>query len=104
MHPEYILTLSCLDQRGIVHRVSGFLAEHGCNIIDSAQFGDPESKLFFMRVHFKLEDARVGDAALRADFATLCDAMQMNGQLHDAGYKPRVVLMVSKIGHCLNDL
>ena len=46
-HPEYILTLSCLDQRGIVHRVSGFLAEHGCNIIDSAQFGDAESKLFF---------------------------------------------------------
>lgn len=39
-HPEYILTLSCPDQRGIVHRVSGFLAEHGCNIIDSAQFGD----------------------------------------------------------------
>lgn len=36
--PEYILTLSCLDQRGIVYRVSGFLAEHGCNIIDSAQF------------------------------------------------------------------
>ena len=41
-NPEYILTLSCLDQRGIVHRVSGFLAEHDCNIIDSAQFGDQE--------------------------------------------------------------
>ena len=61
--PEYILTLSCLDQRGIVHRVSGFLAEHGCNIIDSAQFGDAESKLFFMRVHFALEDAAIGRRA-----------------------------------------
>jgi formyltetrahydrofolate deformylase len=103
-HPEYILTLSCLDQRGIVHRVSGFLAEHGCNIIDSAQFGDAESQLFFMRVHFALEQAGVEDAALRADFARLCDQMQMSGQLHDARYKPRVMLMVSKIGHCLNDL
>ena len=103
-HPEYILTLSCLDQRGIVHRVSGFLAEHGCNIIDSAQFGDAESKLFFMRVHFALEDGQVGDAVLRADFAALCSQMVMNGQLHDARAKPRVMLMVSKIGHCLNDL
>ncbi|ATQ79174.1 formyltetrahydrofolate deformylase [Massilia violaceinigra] len=103
-HPEYILTLSCLDQRGIVHRVSGFLAEHGCNIIDSAQFGDAESKLFFMRVHFALEEGAVGDAPLRADFAALCTQMGMNGQLHDAGTKPRVMLMVSKIGHCLNDL
>jgi formyltetrahydrofolate deformylase len=104
-HPEYILTLSCLDQRGIVHRVSGFLAEHGCNIIDSAQFGDAESKLFFMRVHFALEEeGLVTDAVLRADFAALCEQMQMTGQLHDAHAKPRVLLMVSKIGHCLNDL
>ena len=102
--PEYILTLSCLDQRGIVHRVSGFLAEHGCNIIDSAQFGDSESKLFFMRVHFAAEDAAMPDTRLRADFAALCAQMGMQGQLHDAHYKPRVMLMVSKIGHCLNDL
>ena len=103
-YPEYILTLSCLDQRGIVHRVSGFLAEHGCNIIDSAQFGDAEAKLFFMRVHFALEDGAVSEALLRADFAALCAQMAMRGELHDAHYKPRVMLMVSKIGHCLNDL
>jgi formyltetrahydrofolate deformylase len=103
-HPEFILTLSCLDQRGIVHRVSGFLAEHGCNIIDSAQFGDAESKLFFMRVHFAFEEASIGEAALRAAFGALCAQMGMQGQLHDAHAKPRVMLMVSKIGHCLNDL
>jgi formyltetrahydrofolate deformylase len=102
--PQYILTLSCLDQRGIVHRVSGFLAEHGCNIIDSAQFGDAESRLFFMRVHFSLEDGAVSAGDLRAGFGALGEAMQMNWQLHDAGAKPRVMLMVSKIGHCLNDL
>jgi len=103
-HPEYILTLSCLDQRGIVHKVSGFLAEHGCNIINSAQFGDAQSRLFFMRVHFSAEDAAIGDAALRADFAALAETLQMRWQLHDAARKPRLMLMVSKIGHCLNDL
>jgi formyltetrahydrofolate deformylase len=103
-HPEFILTLSCLDQRGIVHRVSGFLAEHGCNIIDSAQFGDAASGLFFMRVHCALEEAGVSATQLRADFDALCAQMGMQGQLHDAHSKPRVMLMVSKIGHCLNDL
>ncbi|MES2740314.1 MAG: formyltetrahydrofolate deformylase [Pseudomonadota bacterium] len=103
-HPEYILTLSCLDQRGIVHRVSGFLAAHGCNIIDSAQFGDQASRLFFMRVHFAREDAAIDDAALRAAFAPLAQEMGFAFELHDAAYKPRLMLMVSKIGHCLNDL
>ncbi len=103
-HPEYILTLSCPDRRGIVHRVSGFLAEHGCNIIDSAQFGDAQSQLFFMRVHFAAEDPAIGDSVLRADFAELAGALNMNAQLNDARKKPRVMLMVSKIGHCLNDL
>jgi formyltetrahydrofolate deformylase len=103
-HPEYILTLSCLDHRGIVLRVAGFLAEHGCNIIDSDQFGDAESKLFFMRIHFALEDGNVLDATLRAGFDALCANLGASGQLHDAARKPRVLIMVSKIGHCLNDL
>jgi formyltetrahydrofolate deformylase len=102
--PEYILTLSCPDQRGIVHRVSGFLAGHGCNIIDSAQFGDQDEKRFFMRVHFAREDASVSDGVLRADFAALGEDMRLDWELRDAHYKPRVLLMVSKIGHCLNDL
>lgn len=104
MHSQYILNLSCLDQRGIVQRVSGFLADHGCNIIDSAQFGDQQSKLFFMRVHFAAEDKALTEEVLRGTFGTLADTMQMNWQLHDAFKKPRVLLMVSKIGHCLNDL
>lgn len=104
MHSQYIINLSCLDQRGIVQRVSGFLAEHGCNIIDSAQFGDQQSKLFFMRVHFAAEDKTLTEEVLRETFSALADTMQMNWKLHDAFKKPRVLLMVSKIGHCLNDL
>jgi len=104
LRPEYILTLSCPDQRGIVHSVSGFLANHGCNIIDSAQFGDEQSATFFMRVHFAVEDASVKEAALREEFAELAQGMQMSWKLNDAHHKPAVILMVSKIGHCLNDL
>lgn len=103
-HPEYILTLSCPDHRGIVHRVAGFLAAHGCNIIDSAQFGDAQSKLFFMRVHFAAEDPEISDSRLRENFAEVAVELKMDAQLNDARKKPRVMLMVSRIGHCLNDL
>ncbi len=103
-HPEFILTLSCKDQRGIVQRVSGFLADHGCNIIDSAQFGDAQAQQFFMRVHFALEQAGVSEEALRSGFGELAQTMDMDWQLNDAARKPRVLIMVSKIGHCLNDL
>jgi formyltetrahydrofolate deformylase len=102
--PQFILTLSCLDQRGIVQKVSGFLAEHGCNIIDSAQFGDAQSKLFFMRVHFVMEELDINSQSLRERFSELAQSMQMSWQLNDATRKPRLLLMVSKIGHCLNDL
>ncbi len=103
-HPEFILTLSCKDQRGIVQRVSAFLADHGCNIIDSAQFGDAQAQQFFMRVHFAMEDAGVTEEQLRGGFAELAQTMEMDWQLNDAARKPRVLIMVSKIGHCLNDL
>ena len=103
-HPEYILTLSCLDHRGIVHSVSGFLTDHCCNIIDSAQFGDAQSNLFFMRVHFSSDDPLIGEQTLREGFSALGHSLQMEWQLSDAAKKPRMMLMVSKIGHCLNDL
>lgn len=101
---QYILTLSCPDQRGIVHAVSGWLAEHGCNILDSAQYGDPQTRLFFMRVHFADEEGKAEPAELREAFGALAGRFAMEWRLHDAAEKPRVLLMVSKIGHCLNDL
>ncbi|RKH40569.1 formyltetrahydrofolate deformylase [Corallococcus sicarius] len=101
---QYILTLSCPDQRGIVHAVSGWLAEHGCNILDSGQYGDPQTRLFFMRVHFADEVSKTDPEALREAFALLASRFSMEWHLHDAAVKPRVLLLVSKIGHCLNDL
>ncbi|QLH22489.1 formyltetrahydrofolate deformylase [Streptomyces sp. Rer75] len=105
-HPvpdQYILTLSCPDKQGIVHAVSSFLFMTGCNIEDSQQFGDRDTGLFFMRVHFRaVSPVKVED--LRASFAAVGESFGMDWQIHRADQKMRVVLMVSKFGHCLNDL
>jgi formyltetrahydrofolate deformylase len=101
--PEFILTLSCPDTTGIVFHVSGFLFERGCNIIDSAQFGDHSTGLFFLRVHFSAP-APLDRARLEEAFAAVASKFSMQARVDDMRVKPRVVLMVSKVGHCLNDL
>src|SRR4051794_3963637 len=128
---EFVLTLACPEQRGIVHAVSSYLLEHGCDIIDNRQFGDRKAGRFFMRVHFVLDRQRLGPVAsaaevgagpestdrangdpagldvlagLRADFAALGETYRMSWQLVSVDERPRVLIMVSKFGHCLNDL
>jgi formyltetrahydrofolate deformylase len=101
---SFILTLSCPDRLGIVHAVTGFLSDHGCNIVDSQQFGDRDTGRFFMRVHVEAIDTREGLEGLREAFAPIGEAFAMEWAIHDANAKPRVVIMVSKQGHCLNDL
>jgi formyltetrahydrofolate deformylase len=100
---DYILTLSCPDRTGIVYRVSGLLFELGCNILDSQQFGDGETGQFFLRVHFDLP-AQVAPETLSQRFAELGAQYGMAWQVHDARRKARLLIMVSKQGHCLNDL
>lgn len=100
---QYVLTLSCPDKQGIVHAVSSYLFMTGCNIEDSQQFGDHDTGLFFMRVHFSAEDP-VTLEKLRASFAAIGDSFDMDWQLHRADARMRVVLLVSRFGHCLNDL
>ncbi|MET7786049.1 formyltetrahydrofolate deformylase [Streptomyces sp. NPDC005248] len=100
---QYVLTLSCPDRQGIVHAVSSYLFMTGCNIEDSQQFGDHDTGLFFMRVHFSA-DAPVTVEKLRASFAAVGDSFRMEWQIHRSSERMRVVLVVSKFGHCLNDL
>ncbi|MEW2610728.1 formyltetrahydrofolate deformylase [Streptomyces sp. NPDC047880] len=100
---QYVLTLSCPDRKGIVHAVSSYLFMTGCNIEDSQQFGDHDTGLFFMRVHFSA-DAPVTVEKLRASFAAIGDSFQMDWQINRGDQKMRILLMVSKFGHCLNDL
>ena len=105
---EFVLTLSCRDTKGIVHAVSGLLAQAGCNIVDSQQFGDvlnaDSSGLFFMRVHFEAPEALADCARLVALLAPLREQFAMQTQVHALARKPRLLLMVSQYGHCLNDL
>lgn len=99
-----ILTLSCHDRPGIVAAVSGFLAEHRFNIRDSAQFGDGETGLFFMRVSFDDLDGSRTVEAVRTAFAPVAAPFAMTWAIHDEAARARVLIMVSKFGHCLNDL
>jgi formyltetrahydrofolate deformylase len=105
---EFILTLSCRDQTGIVYSVSGLLFQAGCNIIDSQQFGDVEGEdatgLFFMRVHFAAPAHLADVPTLEKLFAHVRGQFQMDAHFHAVAQRPRLLLMVSQHGHCLNDL
>ena len=103
MRPDYILTLSCPDRTGIVYRVTGLLYELGCNILDAQQFGDEETQRFFLRVHFDVPSLAEADV-LQEGFAALADNFGMDWQIHDARRRARLLVLVSKQGHCLNDL
>ena len=97
-----ILTLSCPDQRGIVAKVSAFLFERGCNILDAQQFDDQETGQFFMRVVFDADGA--DREALRGEFGDLAAALKMKWTLRDRAERYRVLLLASKFDHCLADL
>jgi formyltetrahydrofolate deformylase len=101
---DYILTLTCPDQRGIVHAVASFLLVTGCSIVDSQQYGDPDTGVFFMRVHFRAQEPGVDLTALTNGFAATGASFHMQWQIHAAETKMPMLIMVSKFGHCLNDL
>jgi len=98
---ELVLTLCCPDRTGIVHAVSAYLHEAGCNVVDAQQFGDRTTATFFMRVHVETERTR---ANLAAGFAGIGAEFAMDWELYDLAVRPRALILVSKAGHCLNDL
>jgi formyltetrahydrofolate deformylase len=126
---EYVLTLSCPDRPGIVYAVSSFLVQHSGNILASQQYGEqpgrrdgeqpgrqygeqpgrsPDGR-FFMRVHFTVPPGssltpELQLAGLERDFSWVAEAYQMSWQLHDKAARVRTLIMVSRLGHCLNDL
>ncbi len=108
MHHQFVLTLACRDTKGIVHAVSGLLYQAGCNIIDSQQFGDLEGEhatgLFFMRVHFQAPPQLADAGTLNSLFEHTRQQFAMDVHFHTLGRRPRLLLMVSQHGHCLNDL
>jgi formyltetrahydrofolate deformylase len=102
MNHTYILTLACPDRPGIVHAVSGFLLERGGNIEEAAQYNDHGTGLFFMRVQFACDQLTHEDLGLQLKL--FAEAFGMTWKLHSTQQTMRTVIMVSKEGHCLNDL
>ncbi len=100
---QIILTVSCPSCKGIIAAISAFLTEQDCNILDSSQFTDPETNRFFMRLSFTSENGR-GIADLTDAFGPIAAPFDMEFAFHDPSQKMKVVLMVSRFGHCLNDL
>ncbi|MCA0257534.1 MAG: formyltetrahydrofolate deformylase [Proteobacteria bacterium] len=98
-----ILTIACKSTRGIVAAVSGYLARNGCNISDSSQFNDLDTGQFFMRVSFISEES-VSRDVLADGFAEVAQLFGMEWGIFDTTERTKVLLMVSRFGHCLNDL
>jgi len=97
-----VLRLSCPDRMGIVAAVGSFLLERESNILESAQFGDPKSGRFFMRVSFHSTRCEVPE--MRREFASVAERFSMQWAIDDMAVKRRALIMVSRFGHCLNDL
>jgi formyltetrahydrofolate deformylase len=98
---EYIINLSCPDKPGLVRSVSDWLFGHGCNILDSHQYGDAGSNRFFMRIHFSGSPTH---SELVHSFRPIGTANDMNWDIWDTSLKPDVLIMVSRQDHCLMDL
>jgi formyltetrahydrofolate deformylase len=102
----YVLTLDCPEAPGLVHAVSGFLLEQHGDIHELKQFDDVRGGHFFLRVHFTVagEHPDPGVEALRVAFAAVAGRHGMRFELREASARRRVLVMVSKFAHCLNDL
>jgi formyltetrahydrofolate deformylase len=100
---DYVLTIVCPDRAGIVHAVSGFLVEHGGNILESQQFDDLAEQRFFMRVKFAIDGPDTLES-LRPAFTSVAERWGMAWELWEASAPYRTLILVSKFSHCLNDL
>ena len=101
--PDFVLLVTCEDRKGLVAAIAGSIAAQDCNIIHNAQFGDAHTGRFFMRVAFKGREGLTREKFCEA-FLPVGAAYALDWQVHDLRVKLRALIMVSKGGHCLNDL
>ena len=102
--PTTLLKLSCPDQVGLLSRISGWVAEQGGNLVEVHQFTDAAAGWFFTRMEIDTHTLRADLLDLRERFTPLATELSADWTLRPAESRPRVVLMVSKLGHCLADL
>jgi formyltetrahydrofolate hydrolase len=101
---EAVLTISCLDRPGIVFAVSGFLVGHSANITQNQQYEQRRDGVFYMRITFELLDPAIDLDDLRRDFAAVAVEFGMTWRIVDPATPTRTLIMVSRPGHCLNDV
>jgi len=105
MANHYILIVKCPDTKGIVAAVAGYLADNDCSIVESNHFNDAFANMFYMRTVFRQDGARMPPLDLLRDgFRNLAHRFDMEWHFHDVSLRPRVMIAVSKFGHCLFDL
>ena len=100
---EIVLTLSGPDRRGIVHAVTGAMVGLDLNILDSQQFGDPSTGEFHLRMHLQA-DAPIDVDRLEAERQRIVAELGVDVEVHDPHEPHRLLIMVSRQGHVLNDL
>lgn len=102
---SHILLATCKDVPGISAAVTGYIADNGGFILDSQQYGDADTGLFFLRVAFRSASERPLDLdELRSGFGEIAARFNMDWSISDTVERPRTLIAVSKFGHCLNDL
>lgn len=101
---RYTLTISCPDRAGIIAAVTGFIAHHGGFIVEASYHTDQDTQQFFMRQEIRADSLPLSADQFRQQFSKLADEFNMRWQLTDSARKKRIVMLVSKQDHCLNDL
>src|SRR5687767_8672637 len=107
MRPDqkhFFMTVTCVSRPGIISAISTHLSNRDCDIIESAQFVDPDAQRFFQRIAFDAPDEIGEEAELVEELRPIVERFDMDLAIRDARRRPKVLIMVSKIGHCLNDL
>ncbi|WP_306371033.1 formyltetrahydrofolate deformylase [Nocardiopsis sp. CC223A] len=103
MARNFVLTLRCPERSGIVHAVTEFLVDQGCDIVEHKQFDDDVRGRLFLRTSFSCSKPEAGADDLRREFVAVAREFAMEFQIRDER-PPRILVMVSKTAHCLNDL
>ncbi|WP_395452565.1 formyltetrahydrofolate deformylase [Azospirillum melinis] len=103
-HNLFYMNVSCLSRPGIISAISTYLSDRDCDIIESAQFVDHDGEHFFLRMAFDAPESIRSEAALVDDLQPIVGRFGMTLTLRDARRRPKILIMVSKFGHCLNDL
>ncbi len=104
MSENAILLVSCPDKKGILAKITGFIYQHGGNIVSADQHIDSEKGIFLARIEWQLDGFSLSKEQIFSHFRPIAETFSMKWKLSFSKDKKNVAIFVSKSGHCLNDL